>query len=562
MIRIVAVSTFLVFANYSPSHAQLVWTANLDSVNSFSSPRVEDLNNDGVADLVIGGATEGSSSDLGVVALNGVDGSILWTTPARSQMFASAIFMNLNGVGAKDVVMAGRDAQLLGIDGDNGSLMWEVYSDTSLLDSIGRHNFYTGQPIPDQDNDNISDIIVAFGGGEAGEEGPNEGDRPPGHIMVISGLSGNVLAKMVVPDSAETFSSLVVNEFGTNELWAVYGTGGETLPGGLWRTSLSDVLAELPFSSELLHSNDSNGYVAPPSLVDLTGDGIVDIVLNNHAGEVVAINGETGTLIWNRSIDNGEASSSPCIGKFNADATPDIVTIMAIGIWPHYTDYIRLTLDGLNGNTIDSTSLVDWNLSSMLACDLNADGIDEIISAFDSRHYNSVMDTMIYTVTVEATDPTNWTTVFEYGPETGANSFYTPLLADIDDNGMADIVYVSTEDSLFFISENRMVIRRLELPMPSPPSIAWGNYMGTQHDGTYHPSSMVSGPSELGNGNPTPLHFPGQLFNSVGEVVASTIRAQIQLDHALEKLPCGLYIFKTEGQTDAIGHRIVNSGRQ
>ena len=38
--------------------AQLLWTANLDSINSFSSPRVEDLNDDGIDDVVIGGGLE------------------------------------------------------------------------------------------------------------------------------------------------------------------------------------------------------------------------------------------------------------------------------------------------------------------------------------------------------------------------------------------------------------------------------------------------------------------------------------------------------------------------
>lgn len=562
-IRFLSIAVCFTIGLSGQVYAQQVWSTTLDSINSFSSPRVADLNGDGVDDVVIGGGLEGTYSAKGIVAMNGADGSVMWESEARNQMFASPVFLDIDGIGSTDVIMAGRDALLVALAGDNGQVLWEAYPDTTIIDSIGRHNFYTGQIIPDQNNDLKPDILITFGGGAAGEEGPNETERPPGHIMVFSGLDGEELAKMVVPDSAETFSSLVVNDFGTGELWAVYGTGGETLPGGIWRTSLSDILAEFPDNSQLLHQSDSNGYVAPPALADLTGDGIMDVIANNHAGHIAAVNGATGSLIWERLVVNGETSPSPCIGRFNADATPDVSTVVAIGVWPQYTDYVRLTLNGVDGSTLDSTSLSDWNLSSLLAADLNSDGVDEIISAFNGQHYNSVLDTMIYTVTVSATDPTTWLPVYEYGPITGANAIYTPHISDMDDNGSIDVVYVSTEDSLFFISDAGMVVKRIELSIAAPADIAWGSYMGTEHDGTYHPPVLVgSNVSSSLNLNINASEFPGRVYNGLGALQAENVRNEAQLQETVNRLPAGVYFYQSNSGRLSESRKLVTPYRR
>ena len=65
------------------SIAQLNWSASIDSVSVLSSPRSVDLNNDGIKDVVIGSGTDSAYSNYGVVAINGANCQVLWTTPTR-----------------------------------------------------------------------------------------------------------------------------------------------------------------------------------------------------------------------------------------------------------------------------------------------------------------------------------------------------------------------------------------------------------------------------------------------------------------------------------------------
>ena len=93
------------------------WQAFTDSIPTLSSVRCSDLNGDGIMDIVIGGGTDSLFSYNGVMAYNGVDGSLLWKRESRDEMFGSAIFQDLTGDGIDDVIISGRSAQLFAIDG-------------------------------------------------------------------------------------------------------------------------------------------------------------------------------------------------------------------------------------------------------------------------------------------------------------------------------------------------------------------------------------------------------------------------------------------------------------
>ena len=120
------------------------WQAFVDSIPTLSSPRSCDLNNDGVQDIVIGGGTDGVASNHGIMALNGVDGSVLWNRASRNEVFGSAIFQDITNDGIKDVFITGRQAQLLAINGANGQLLWDYFpyginpADSGLLVALLR----------------------------------------------------------------------------------------------------------------------------------------------------------------------------------------------------------------------------------------------------------------------------------------------------------------------------------------------------------------------------------------------------------------------------------------
>jgi hypothetical protein len=69
--------------------AQETWAKVLPGIGSFSSPRVADLNNDSVGDIILGaGRLEFQECDSAVVALDGKTGEMLWKVSAKDQIFA------------------------------------------------------------------------------------------------------------------------------------------------------------------------------------------------------------------------------------------------------------------------------------------------------------------------------------------------------------------------------------------------------------------------------------------------------------------------------------------
>lgn len=53
-----------------------------------------------------------------------------------------------------------------------------------------------------------------------------------------------------------------------------------------------------------IYSNRYKGVMTPPVLIDITGDGVLDIVLADFNSSVVAIDGEKLTQLWNFTYQN------------------------------------------------------------------------------------------------------------------------------------------------------------------------------------------------------------------------------------------------------------------
>ena len=85
----------------------------MDSTATLSSPRSADLNGDNILDIVIGGGVDSTFNNSGVMAYNGLDGSLLWKRSSRDELFGSAIFQDLTSDGIDDVIISGRSGQLL-----------------------------------------------------------------------------------------------------------------------------------------------------------------------------------------------------------------------------------------------------------------------------------------------------------------------------------------------------------------------------------------------------------------------------------------------------------------
>lgn len=466
------------------------WQFFVDSIPTLSSPRACDLNNDGVKDLVFGGGTDGVFSNNGIMAVNGLDGSLLWKRPARNEVFGSALFLDITNDGIKDVFMVGRQAQLLAINGQNGALLWDYFPYNVNPGDSGLYNFYNPQWIDDVSGDGIVDLLVANGGDHSAPVWDTT--RPPGHLMVVNSVNGSLIAKAVVPDSAETYCSpIVVDLNGTGTKHVLYGTGGETLGGSFWACPLMSLLNNTLAPSIPIVTDPNFGFIAPASFYK-TAIGESYIYLQSYSGAVYKIKGGDLSVQWSYDLPNTESSAQPVIGNFTGNNTPDVFLSLAKGTSSGYTDYYQVLLDGASGHVVLKDSIGNLQFASGNAVDLNNDGRDEAVLSvnyFENGHWKHRLQSFDFVAhTLQSLVPTT----------SGVNLGSTPLFTDLDGDANLDLVYLVKKDSLNPVAWMGVYARKLELNIVFPNTgIAWGSYLGTMNTGEYLNTSTNCGPGSL-----------------------------------------------------------------
>ena len=531
----------------------IVWTNNTPLIRSYSSPRTTDLNNDGISDMVIGGGVDGFPSPYGVIAIDGFNGNTIWTLSTRNEMFASPQFFDYNGDNTDDVLIAGRDAELRLINGSTGELIWEFWdSNDENFNDAGWYNFYTPQIIEDQTGDGIPDILAANGGDHSLDF--SIVDRPPGHIMIIDGSSGSEFKTAVVPDSNETYLSPIISDLNNDgDFSIIFGTGGEGVAGNLWIANLSDLIQEDLSSAIPLVPNSELGHIAPPSIGDLNGDDILDIITQGFDGKITAINGLDLSVLWQYEIENTESSASPILGKFSStDNNIDVFATIYSGSMSTYDDYYQVLLDGETGSVLWSDSLGMINFCTPIAFDSNVDGNDEVLISV-INHNGSYFENDL--ILIDFTENSQESII---GPIPGGNIASTPQITDIDNNGLLDIICSVQADSLdpfgdgtFY--ENGINSFRISTSYTLPESeISWGSYMGTNFDGHYNNGcegdlGLFAFPSQVCPGENNGMI---NLFISNGTPPYSYLWSNGETTEDLENIGPGLY---TVTVTDATG---------
>ena len=460
----------------------ITWTNNTQLIRSYSSPRTTDINNDGIDDVILGGGVDGFPTPFGVIALDGATGSSIWNMTTRNEMFGSPQFFDYSGDNIDDVLISGRDAELRLINGSTGELIWEFWEETSNPNDFGWYNFYTPQIIYDQTGDGFPDILAANGGDHSLDF--SELNRPPGHIMIIDGITGDAFKIAVVPDSNETYLSPIIcdlNQDGNCSI--IFGTGGESVEGNLWIIDLDSLLNENLNNSIPLVSNSELGHIAPPSIGDLNSDGILDIVTQGFDGKITAINGNDLSPLWQYEIANTESSAAPILGKFSNNDEIDIFATLFSGAMNSYNDYYQVLIDGNDGNLLWMDSIGLINFCSPIAFDSNNNGTDEVLISTINNNGQYFENDLILI------DFINNSQESIIGPIAGGNLASTPQITDIDNDGMLDIIYSVQADSLdpfgdgvFY--ENGINTTRISTNYTlNENDIVWGSYMGTYFNG-------------------------------------------------------------------------------
>jgi len=479
--------------------SEVVWNKDLPVIGSLSSPRSADLNNDGILDIVMGaGKNEFMKTDMGILAFDGKSGNLLWKQSSIDQVFGSATFCDVTGDKVKDVFIGGRSPQLKAINGKTGGLIWDYKHEQYAKDPIlhyARFNFNNSVLVPDQNNDGIEDLLTINGGNPLAAP-YSEVDRYPGVLMLVDSKTGNIFAADTMPDGKESYMTpLCFSQPGNKELFILFGTGGETIDGKLYLTTLSQLRAKKLSSAQVLATEKGHGFIAPPTLADINKDGYIDIITITHGSKALAIDGKDHHTLWAKTFPGTECSNSLVPGYFTDDDIPDFFTFISKGAWPNSAGSMEIMIDGKNGKVAYVDSIGCTGFSSPVVYDLNNDGRDEAIISinnFDcSLGYASKVPETIENKLIAIDFAKKSVNTIDQA-KGFKNIFSTPWLGDIDNDGYLDIIYCQYfhySDLTTFLG---MRIKRIDTPVKMKKKVAWGAYMGSNGDGVFDAEHEVA----------------------------------------------------------------------
>jgi len=208
-----------------------------------------------------------------VYGIRGYDFSILWSFRVKQSIFELVCDkIDIDDDGYRDCIGTGRQATLVAFDPRNGKIFWQ---NENIKSRRSLWNFYNPIVLPvDVDHDHMNDILISHGGNPTIPSNVHE--REAGCLIIISSRNGNQIGEPFwMPDGKETYMSPVL--YGNSTI--LFGTGGETVPGGLYSISLENILEE------------KNRYIT--------------IMYS----QVIIIDGLTGETLWTKNNSFGEFTS-------------------------------------------------------------------------------------------------------------------------------------------------------------------------------------------------------------------------------------------------------------
>ncbi|XP_048257876.1 uncharacterized protein LOC124125677 isoform X2 [Haliotis rufescens] len=349
-----------------------VWVIGMPKMLTETAFRMVEVNQDGILDVIMGFATGADGYGIpdivcdiyfngtkpcfgGLLALDGRTGKELWRHYAPHEIYGVNCNADLNGDGVLDCLGGGRAGTFQAVSGKDGQLLWN-FGDQESRNSI--MNLYTAQVVADLDHDGVVDVLAAHGGDPL--QDPGSEFRLTGRLIFFSGRTGEVLRWVGVPDQRETYYSPQVYTQLDGTQIVLFGTGGETHAGSLWRITLNHLFKGQVQKAVKIYTDEYKGVMTPPVLVDITGDGVQDIIISTFNSSTIAFDGYDYTQLWNYTLPLSESYSTPAAGFYNDDDVPDFLVKFSHGPgFPVYYYSETTVLDGRTGAPLLDQSVRD-----------------------------------------------------------------------------------------------------------------------------------------------------------------------------------------------------------
>lgn len=282
-------------------NGNLIWEIQAKATSSAGT--VGDVDGDGKQEVIITELHHWTTDDLGIIVLNGEDGSEVWRfTPAGfpERGFASTpILEDITGDGINDILVGSMIYKFYALDGPTGAVLWS---------SDYEHFIRSASPMADMDLDGENEIIgidnhaiaKSFDATTGAVEWEGDLGACVGSTPAIGDLDGDGYGEAVF--SMCTSGGIVVLNHDGSVLW---------------------------------QRPEHTLYYASPTLIDVDNDGLEDVV--NTAGgihTVLAYKGTNGDLIWSTVLpDTIWAQGSPVSVDIDGDGDIEILVGSDSGLY-------------------------------------------------------------------------------------------------------------------------------------------------------------------------------------------------------------------------------------
>ena len=249
------------------------------------------------------------------------DGTIVWKVAAGGKVRAAPALADLDGVGARDVVVGDEQGTLFALSGDTGQPLWTKTTGVNEYDAKG---FVAGAAIVDIDGDGKDDVVagardgalVAYRGSNGaelwrvpGESGIHatpsvvdlDGD---GRFEILAAWSYSRVEILDAPTGTSRYQvDLALDRGGIEGLFGspvplpVNGGAGLLVQGTSWwggkrsatRTQELVVGVDLAGQERLAFRSDEGRVSATPVVMDLGDDQMWDAIVGTETGELLAL---------------------------------------------------------------------------------------------------------------------------------------------------------------------------------------------------------------------------------------------------------------------------------
>lgn len=312
------------------------------------SPSIGDVDGDGLNEIVFGGYYL-LTGDPYLYVLNGEDGSLVWKFESANfgekhrGFQASPILYDINDDSIDDILIGSLDYQFYALNGLTGDVIWQS--------AIFEHFIRASSPLGDIDNDGGLEVVV------------------PGNHAIIrtyDAKTGNLEWENKIGYGIEATPVLAdVDGDGYDEI--IVFTIGD-IPLGI----SGDVVILNHDGSELWRSSAHTYFYTSPTILDIDGDGLVDIIggdSNDHT--IIAYKGTNGSILWETVLPGCTWSQAPLV---TADIDSDGEIEVIAGANPNL--FCLNAISGAIEWTFQTTGHI-WGQPTI--ADLEQDGLAEIL---------------------------------------------------------------------------------------------------------------------------------------------------------------------------------------